>query len=315
MGQHKRDHGGGVDAAIQRFGGLRRDWIDLSTGINPVCYPIGEISAAAWATLPDEAAQAHILEVARQFWQVPQGAAILCVPGASAAIAMIPRATTARDVHIATPTYNEHAAAFAAAGWQEAVQPTCSAAQVIVHPNNPDGRLFTASDLHAPLRIIDESFCDVAPDRTLMAQTTVPGTLLLKSFGKFWGLAGLRLGFVIGDPALIAKLAEMLGPWPVAGPALEIGARALVDIEWATKTRERLAHDTTRLDTLLHGSGATPLGGTTLFRLYEVGDAGAWQHRLAKHHIWSRVFPYNPHWLRLGLPGPTDWPRVEAALA
>ena len=310
-----RDHGGGVDAAAQQYGGARVDWIDLSTGINPVAYPLGETDGSVWSALPDSGAQSALITAARRFWDVPAGAAVLATPGASAPIAMIPRLRPAASVHIAAPTYNEHAAAFAACGWTQAGRATDAAAQVIVHPNNPDGRLFTNADLHAPLRIIDESFCDVMPDASLIGHSADPDTLVLKSFGKFWGLAGLRLGFVIGDPALVAGLAQMLGPWPVAGPALEIGTRALDDPDWAQRSRSRLAADAARLDGLLDAAGAACLGGTSLFRLYDVTDAAAWQSRLAKHRIWSRVFPYNPRWLRLGLPAPDKWDRVAGALA
>ena len=315
MPKINQDHGGGVDAAAAQFGGVRSDWIDLSTGINPVAYPLGNISQGAWAVLPDHSAQSELIRAARIFWRVPGDAAVLATPGASAPIAMIPRLTKAGSVHITSPTYNEHGTAFMATGWDTAMQAQDADAQVIVHPNNPDGHLFTAADLHAPIRIIDESFCDVMPDATLIDQAAVAGTLVLKSFGKFWGLAGLRLGFVIGDPELIAGLAQMLGPWPVAGPALEIGTRALGDQNWATRTRQRLTDDTARLDMVMQRAGAQGLGGTTLFRLYEVPDATEWQTRLARHHIWSRVFPYNPRWLRLGLPAPDQWDRVEAALA
>jgi len=309
------DHGGGLDAAANQYGGDRAEWIDLSTGINPLPYPTGEISPQAWTALPDNNARATLIDAARRFWNVPASAAVLATPGASAPIAMIPRLAPADQVHIAAPTYNEHASAFAANGWQPASPPKQATAQVVVHPNNPDGRLFTASDLHAPLRIIDESFCDVAPDVSLIAHSNTKGTLILKSFGKFWGLAGLRLGFVIGDPEHVAALEQMLGPWPVAGPALEIGTRALCDPDWATQTRSRLARDAARLDTLAQQAGAKLVGGTTLFRLFEVDDAAQWQDRLACHHIWSRVFPYNPKWLRLGLPTPDAWHRIEAALA
>lgn len=311
----QRDHGGGVDAAIARFGGTRCGWMDLSTGINPVPYPIGTISNNAWSALPDHAANAALVAGARAFWQVPDTADILATSGASAPIAMIPRLCATGHVHIAQPTYNEHSAAFAAAGWAETPDVQAADAQVIVHPNNPDGRLFSPETLHAPLRIIDESFCDVAPHATLMGQATQPGTLLLKSFGKFWGLAGVRLGFAIGDPVLIDALRHMLGPWPVAGPALQIGARALADLGWAERTRDRLAQDAGRLDSLLmHSAGARTIGGTSLFRLYDVPDAAAWQSCLARHHILSRIFPYNPRWLRLGLPAPDQWDRLAAAL-
>lgn len=278
-------------------------------------YPLGQIDAEAWTALPDHAAQANLTAAARKFWQIPEGASIIATPGASAPIAIIPRLRPAGQVNIATPTYNEHAAAFAAAGWGVVTDPLGAEAQVVVHPNNPDGRVFGPSDLTSPLRIIDESFCDVMPEASLISQSTNTGTLILKSFGKFWGLAGLRLGFVIGDPALVADLSTMLGPWPVAGPALQIGARALNDPAWADHTRKRLAEDAVRLDAVLSSAGATPIGGTTLFRLFDVDSAAAWQDRLASNHIWSRVFPYNPRWLRLGLPAPDQWSRLEAALS
>ncbi|KEJ90983.1 threonine-phosphate decarboxylase CobD [Sulfitobacter donghicola] len=315
MAQRKRDHGGGLDDAAKTFGGTRADWMDLSTGINPQSYPIGETTADAWTALPDRTAQDALIKAARSFWNIPDTAAVLATPGASAPIAMIPRLRPAGQVHIAAPTYNEHAAAFDGAGWRVTNSAQGATAQVIVHPNNPDGRVFSACDLDAPLRIIDESFCDVMPEASLIDLTQEPNTIVLKSFGKFWGLAGLRLGFAIGSPDLIEQLQQMLGPWPVAGPALEIGARALTDHTWAETTRQRLANDATRLDALMTPRGAKLVGGTSLFRLYHVADAPAFQTRLAQHQIWSRVFPYNPQWLRLGLPAPHQWNRLEAALA
>jgi cobalamin biosynthetic protein CobC len=139
--------------------------------------------------------------------------------------------------------------------------------------------------------------------------------IVLKSFGKFWGLAGLRLGFAIGDPTLIASLNDFIGPWAVSGPALRTGALALNDHGWADQTRARLGADAARLDALMRTHGADVVGGTSLFRLYDVGDAAAWQTKLARAHIWSRVFPYSDKWLRLGLPAPDQWARFSAALS
>ena len=168
--------------------------------------------------------------------------------------------------------------------------------------------------MQAPLVVIDESFCDVCPADSLMHLATRPGVVILKSFGKFWGLAGLRLGFAIGDPCLIRNLAAWQGPWAVSGPALRIGAQALQDPDWADTTRARLQQDAKRLDEMVTRKGAKLVGGTDLFRLYEVDDAAAWQVRLARAQIWTRIFPYSKTYLRLGLPTGEGWARLEAAL-
>ncbi|WP_121065592.1 threonine-phosphate decarboxylase [Chachezhania antarctica] len=310
----KQDHGGGLDAAIATFGGARDGWLDLSTGINPTPYPIGAFSPRNWNELPDHAAQQSLVAAARRFWQVPDGAAILAAPGLSSVIARLPALSrSAGRVRIPAPTYNEHAAAFDAHGW-EVVQDAPADACVLVHPNNPDGRLWDPSDADAPFQVIDESFCDTCPDRSLVALADRPGTVVLKSFGKFWGLAGLRLGFAISRPDTIERLATMLGPWPVSGPALAVGTRALSDPGWAVRTRAQLQQDSARLDRIVTARGAEIVGRTDLFRLYEVDDAQAWQDRLARHHIWSRIFPYSGTWLRLGLPPADAWDRLEAAL-
>ena len=308
----KRDHGGGLDAAIATYGGRRESWLDLSTGINPVPYPMPSLPHDAWTALPDQAAFDKLYALARNFWNVPDGAAIIGATGASAIIAALPRVIPQGDVCIPGPTYNEHGAAFAQSGWHMRQDP--GHALVAVHPNNPDGHLWQMSDFETPYTIIDESFCDVAPDQSLIHLASRPGTVVLKSFGKFWGLAGLRLGFAIGDPRIIAKLTDLLGPWQISGPALAIGAEALADPQWADGTRQRLTDDSARLDHLVIQSGAEVIGGTTLFRLYRVKNAQAAQDQLAKHHIWSRVFPYAEDWLRLGLPAPDRWAQLEAAL-
>lgn len=309
-----RDHGGGLDAAIARFGGARADWVDLSTGINPEPFPLPDIPRDAWTALPDSGAFEALEAAARAFWSVPEDAAVLAAPGASALIARIPALAPPGTVRIAQATYNEHAAAFGQAGWR--VQRDGPAdARVVVHPNNPTGDFWTWGDAGARLTVIDESFCDIAPETShVQDRAGAPGVLILKSLGKFWGLAGLRLGFVIGDPALVARLREMLGPWPVSGPALVAGRAALEDRLWADETRARLDGDAARLDALMSGAGAAVLGGTPLFRLYDVGDAAEWQARLAQGRVWSRIFPYASGWLRLGLPPADRWDQLEAAL-
>ncbi|SEW38506.1 L-threonine O-3-phosphate decarboxylase [Cognatiyoonia koreensis] len=309
--KNTRDHGGGLDAAIAQFGGSRADWLDLSTGINPVPYPMPTLTADAWTALPDANGLKLLIDRARRFWNVPDDAEIIAAPGASSIIAQLPRLKAPGKVAIPGPTYNEHGAAFRAAGWT--LDDNGMDALVAVHPNNPDGHLWDATVVQAPFTIIDESFCDVVPDATLIHHAARKGTVVLKSFGKFWGLAGLRLGFAIGDPDILAQLGETLGPWQVSGPASQIGAEALADLAWSDETRQRLAADARQLDTLLLKQGAHLVGGTDLFRLYEVDNAKAAQQQLARHHVWSRIFPYADNWLRLGLPHPDRWGQLEAA--
>lgn len=317
-----RDHGGNLDEAMVRYGGT--DWIDLSTGINPVAYPVGDLPPRAWQALPTRSDMAALIKVAQAgFGTSAPGVALA---GAQAAIQMLPLIGTYGCARVLAPTYNEHAAALRAAGWQvkEVTTPEALAGAdlaVIVNPNNPDGRRHAPEALLALAPrvgrlIVDESFADPHPELSVIAQAGQDGLTVLRSFGKFWGLAGLRMGFAFGDAETVAQLAQMAGPWPVAGPAISIATRALADHGWRAATIARLAQDTARLDALAARAGWSLLGGTALFRTYRVPDAGAAQDRLARAHIWTRQFPYAPDWLRLGLPGAApDWDRLAAALA
>ncbi len=312
-----RDHGGGLDAAMALYGGDRSDWLDLSTGINPTPFPVGDIGPEAWTALPDQAATERLEAAAREFWAVPDCAEIVLSPGASALIARMPAALGRGSVFIKSPTYNEHEAAFTTdENWRVAASPEDANTHIYVHPNNPTGELFERHLIGVSAHtIVDESFCDISSEQSHVSLADTEGVVVLKSFGKFWGLAGLRLGFAICAPKTAARLRDLLGPWPVSGIALEIGARALEDHAWASETRDRLADDANRLDLGMGKTGAQLVGGTSLFRLYDVGDAEAVQVALAEQHIWSRVFPYSTSWLRLGLPARGRWGQLDAALA
>jgi len=316
-----REHGGSLDAAIARHGGSRSAWIDLSTGINPLPWPhpapLPPLPHDAFTRLPDESAFARLEAAARRFWRVPAEAAVLPSHGASALIALIPSLAPPGRVAIDPDTYNEHAVAFRHWGWHVVPPGSPAEAAVIVHPDNPTGRWIRPEEIpERPLVVIDESFCDTMPDRSLVALTQRPGIIVLKSFGKFWGLAGLRLGLAIGHPETLAPLAERTGPWAVSGAALAIGALALADRRWAEATRARLMRDAERLDRLLEQAGARVFGGTALFRLVETPDADRWQARLGRHRIHLRRFSRHPCRLRFGLPGAeAEWRRLEAALA
>lgn len=319
-----REHGGNLDLAKQRFGGRAEDWIDLSTGINRLPYPIGEVSSRAWNALPSRAEIETLHQAARHAYRTR--AAVVAMGGAQAAIQLLPQLMPRGRARILAPTYNEYAGVLTAAGWdvQEVGELDALAGAdlaVIVNPNNPDGRCFAPKDLLTLLPrvgrlVIDESFADAVPQLSLAPEADRPRLLVLRSFGKFYGLAGLRLGFAIGNAADVAKLATASGPWPVSGAAIAIGCRALHDDAWAKDTSERLARDCIRLDDMARAQGWTLVGGTPLFRLYETADAIAAQERLARGQIWSRVFAQQPTWLRLGLPGgESEWARLTEVLA
>jgi cobalamin biosynthetic protein CobC len=319
-----RDHGGNLDVAQSRFGGRLDEWIDLSTGINRRPYPVPVLAARHWSALPSRSDIEALHAAARQAYGC--SASVLAVAGAQAAIQLLPRLAAPGRARILAPTYNELKPVLTGAGWQvdevgeiEALAGADFA--MVVNPNNPDGRQHDPTKLLASLSrvkrlVIDESFADAVPQGSLAAEAGRAGLLVLRSFGKFYGLAGLRLGFVLGSADDIAALDAMAGPWPVSGAAIEIGRNALLDRDWADAMRARLEMAAPRLDSLAVSVGWRLIGGTPLFRLYDVGDAPAMQEQLARARIWSRIFTDMPNWLRLGLPGDeTEWTRLSEALS
>lgn len=317
-------HGGDLAAATARWGQPEAGWLDLSTGINPRAYPLPELAPALWGRLPDTAlVQAAQAAAAGAFGASPDQ--VLATPGTSAAIQALPRLLAPARVAVVSPTYGEHARAWAAAGHQvSAIAPASSAAAlldgaagaaiiIVVNPNNPTGTITEPGQLRAlaqaqaargGLLIVDEAFADPLPELSL-AGAIGPGLVVLRSFGKFFGLAGLRLGFCLAEPALLARLAAQWGPWPVSGPALAIAAQALADGDWARATRTRLAQSAASLDRVLSAAGLEILGGTPLFRLARSAMAARIHDRLGQAGILTRAFPDQPDWLRFGLPADT----------
>ncbi len=318
-------HGGGLIAARRRFPDAPQPWLDLSTGINPVAYTLPSIPAHAVTRLPEPEQVAALEAVAARAYGVSDAAAVVAAPGTQALIHLLPRLRPRGTVSVLSPTYAEHHAAWALAGHAVSEAPHLgeAAVAVVVRPNNPDGSVGDADTLLARadrlaaqggLLVVDEAFadlegCSLAP---LMPR---PGLLLLRSFGKTYGLAGLRLGFALADPALAAVLRQALGPWAVSGPAVWAGSHALADAAWRDETATRLAAVADRLDATLCRAGCRVVGGTRLFRLVSSPDAAGLADRLAASGILVRRFADHPAWLRFGLPGsPGDWARLGAVL-
>ncbi len=321
-------HGGGVAAARRRFPDAPRPWIDLSTGINPRPLPLPAIPPSVLARLPDPEEVAALEALAAQAYGAPN-ASVVAAPGTQALIHLLPRLLPPREVAVLSPTYAEHRAAWAAAGHAvrdaSALEGLAAAGvAVLVRPNNPDGRVADAgavlrladqSAAQGGLVVVDEAFADLE-GCSLAGALPRPGLLLLRSFGKSHGLAGVRLGFALTSPALATALRDALGPWAVSGPALHAGLHGLSDSAWREAAALRLAGDAAWLDHALRLAGCRVLGGTRLFRLAEHADAAELAERLGRAGILVRQFAERPGLLRFGLPGPVaDWVRLHAALA
>ena len=315
-------HGGDLGAVRRRFPQATEPWLDLSTGINPVAYPLGAIAAEAWSRLPSRGDEEALRAVAAKRFGVRDPAMIVAAPGTQALIQLLPRLVPKGRVAIVGPTYEEHAVSWRRPGHDVRVVGDLAETKtydvaVVVNPDNPTGRLLSATELRASKAtlVVDEAFIDFLPASASLAGDLPSNAIVLRSFGKTYGLAGLRLGFAIARPDLAARLREELGPWAVSGPALAIGAAALADTAWLRSTAARLKNDGTQLDTMLAKAGFVLLGGTPLFRLAQHDEAAKLVERLGQQGIHVRAFPHQPCWLRFGLPGSdTAFRRLGAAL-
>lgn len=318
-------HGGRLLAAAHRYGIQPGDWLDLSTGLNPHGYPPPPVPASTWARLPEH--DDGLIEAARAYYGCVR---LLPVPGTQAAIQLLPRLRPPGRVAVLAPMYAEHAHAWRRAGHAVTELPAAALAKaadfdvlVLANPNNPTGERFapaTLLALHERLSpggwlVVDEAFVDATPQDSLAGHDTRAGRMVLRSLGKFFGLAGARVGFVLAADDLLTALADALGPWPLAGPARHVAMVALRDRAWQERTRATLPGAAARLRALLSAHGLAPTGGCVLFQWVCTPAAAALHEALARRGILTRPFE-QPASLRFGLPGAeADWRRLDEALA
>jgi cobalamin biosynthesis protein CobC len=322
-------HGGDLAMARELFPAAPQPFIDLSTGINPSPYPLPPLPSAVFARLPDAAAQTRLAEIAARTYGAPSPAHVVPAPGTQILLPLVAALAPVGRAGILSPTYSEHARAAILAGHEitearDIEQLSDADLAVITNPNNPDGRI-TAKDRLLALAqqlknrggilVIDEAFMDVGPPENSLAGEIDRGNIVvLRSFGKFFGLAGLRLGFALAAPHLAAALNARLGPWAVSGPAIAIGERALADTAWMNATRVRLGDAAQKLDRMLATLDISVVGGTSLFRLARTSSAGELFERLGNAGVVVRAFCEQPTWLRFGLPSESDWDCLRARL-
>jgi cobalamin biosynthetic protein CobC len=325
------DHGGSLGRARALFPHAPEPFVDLSTGINPHSYPLFDLPATALTRLPEVGRLNDLKAAAASAYGAPGVDNIAAAPGTQILLPLVCSLVRPGRAAVLGPTYAEHARTAAIAGHRVAEIDSLAALEdadlaIVVNPNNPDGRVVPCTRLLAlaeklrtkgGLLVVDEAFMDVGPRAESLAGDVAEGSVVvLRSFGKFFGLAGVRLGFALADAATANRLEAQLGPWAVSGPALDYGVLALSDSRWQETMRRQLADEAERLDALFHRFGVPVAAGTSLFRFVEFDGAQGLFRALGERGILLRHFSHRPTVLRVGLPAcQEEWRRLETALA
>ena len=321
------EHGGALRAAAARYNIPLENWLDISTGINPLAWPTPSIPAEVWRRLPED--NDGLERIAARYYGTDQ---LLAVAGTQAAIQALPVLRAPSRVGVLAPGYNEHAHAWRRGKHRvrlvevEQIEAVLSELDVLVvsNPNNPTGVRFAVNRLcawHADIAarggwlVIDEAFVDATPEHSLAEHAGSPGLIILRSLGKFFGLAGARVGFILSETGLREQLRAQLGPWSVSGPSRWVAARALADSAWQHSMREQLPALAGRLVEMLNGAGYAVSGSTAYFCWLKHPQAAAIHTDLAKQGVLVRYFA-EPQSLRFGLlHDEQDWRRLGRALS
>ena len=309
-------HGGALDELKRAFPDAPQPWLDLSTGINPFPYPNTAVSPASLQDLPTASGDHTCRSALAKSIGAPPDT-ILLAPGSELLIRLLPQVLALRTVAVLAPTYGDHSVVWEAAGCTviNTSEPLARCdevdAVVLCNPNNPDGRCFQRDELEQARRqlaekggwlIVDEAYTYLDPALSLAPATGRDGLLVLRSMGKFYGLAGLRLGAVLGPPRVLSDIRSLLGVWPVSGAALEIATRAYADVHWQSHTRSTLREARERLNSILTDHGLEVAGGTSLFAYARTADAHRLWCSLAESGIYVRRFSWSQEHIRIGLP-------------
>jgi len=326
-------HGGRLVEARALFPEAQQPWIDLSTGINRRSYPAPRATSVARSRLPEPQQLLDLEETAAAAFEVEDPERVVAVAGTELALRLLPHALDLHEAAILGPTYSSHADA-----WVRARSNVCSVtdatlhsrldrplALTVVNPNNPDGRVLSRDrllELHNRLAhqdgvlIVDEAFADTDPSNSVSAiagGSSASRMIVLRSFGKFYGLAGVRLGFIIASPAIALRVRTLMGEWPVSADALTAGRKAYADHEWSARMRMLLMRSASRLDAMLSRAGFEIVGGTSLYRLVRSPDARQRFLRLLQVGVLVRPFDHDETLLRFGIPqGRAEWERLAA---
>lgn len=331
-------HGGQLIEFAKQYQIPLAQWLDLSTGVSPFTYPCPPVTAAAWNRLPE--IDDGLEQAAADYYAC---ADLLAVAGSQAAIMQLPAIVAGQRgklgvVALPRVGYKEHQQAWqnycSANGerWQielydqipDAALLAKAAVLLFINPNNPGAEKVSPAQLqqwqmqlqkHQGMLIVDEAFIDCTPEQSLLSRPLAENVIVLRSVGKFFGLAGARVGFVFAQQKLLAALAQKLGPWTISGPSRAITRAALVDLNWQQQMREKLAADSLRLHELLSYYFNCEIKGCELFQTVVLADAAQIHQQLCTHGVLIRLCDQQDA-LRFGLPGSeTQWQKLQAALS
>lgn len=331
MPNSKIYHGGALDLAVAKYGGNAASWLDLSTGINPYHYPIENVANLSWTQLPQASALNNLLYAASAAYGCkPQN--ILAANGTQALIEILPLILPKSKIAILSPTYQEHQHNWQKHGHEVVLVADIEQAKsanhlIIVNPNNPTGKLFSPDELRElqtyfaakkGYLIIDEAFIDMTPEMSMSAFAGEEGLIILRSFGKFFGLAGVRVGFVLAEDSILNEMGKHIGLWNIAGMSMQIATQALEDLTWQKSMRGKVAENMSNMQSILKDCEFKIVGATDLFCLAEMpNNQSAYDYfeKLAKRHILTRKFIDNNKILRFGLAKTTQQGELAEQLA
>lgn len=329
-------HGGRLAQAINQYAIPRTQWLDLSSGVSPWHYPVADIDSSYWNRLPEE--EDGLEQTARQYYGCNS---LLAVAGSQAAIQQLPFIYKAQQQQqqkqqeqrgiagLPLVGYKEHQKAWQKAGFRiEHYHNTPTAEQlarwqilVVINPNNPTAKLFSQqqllnfkAQLDGGLLVVDEAFADIDESQSVTHLCPMVNVVVLRSIGKFFGLAGVRVGFVLAQSQWLEALAIELGPWTIAGPSRQLCQQALMDKTWQQQQRLRLLASSQRLQQVLQPYSSTAVAGTGLFQTLTLTQAATWHHLLCQQGIFTRLTDERDA-LRFGLPAnEQQWQRLTQAL-
>ncbi|HCH23549.1 MAG TPA: threonine-phosphate decarboxylase [Oceanospirillaceae bacterium] len=322
MTQHGLIHGGDLQSASQRYGRPIADWVDLSTGINVYSYPVPEMKPEVWQRLPYLDPQ--LVETAAAYYGNRN---LLLAAGSQPVIELLPEILHEQGNQLTALLpdigYQEHHQAWRKQGPVATYSGVVDASDeisarlnephighlLLINPNNPTGIQYTLAQIHIWAQqlaskqgyvIIDEAFIDCAPAASVVQENMPDNLVVLRSFGKFFGLAGVRLGALVAKPAILQHMAGLMGPWSVNGPAQAIATVAYSDQVWQQAMRTKLATEQAQQLNIWQATftrlGAQLQANTALFRSFAMPKTLAEQlhTKAANAGILIRPVPVSP---------------------